>query len=321
MVILVVFPDNPLLLGPIPVHSGCYTRNTICGLTQWITLALTHLIKIFGPGSTMEKNKTKCSFCFILSLSKQEFITDSPFALFCTPACWDTKNITWNSSYLWPEWHMVGEALPRRWSQPGPVWASISVTQINGWESTVVHGSRKFPTSDDSATFRRKWQRQCESETKVVGYFMTDSMFDRGSSNTLNWIFASKLMLTRMFWIHTYKRLLSLCISPYAWGAWVWVARAIGTHPLVSSLAIRGSPHLLSHSAQTMCCSHSLAVAREWIPLLWVLGPVCHVWNKGQHRWIKEQEEDTYVSHLILLTNISLKLEHDSEMKKTASLT
>lgn len=156
MVILVVFPDTRLLLRPIPVHSGCYTRNTICGLTLWITLALPHLIKIFGPGSTMEKNKKKKrSFCFILSLSKQEFIMDLPFALFCTPACSDTKNITWNSSYLWPEWHMAEEALPRRWSQPGPVSASISVTQINGWDSTVVHGSRKFPTSDDSATFRR----------------------------------------------------------------------------------------------------------------------------------------------------------------------
>lgn len=69
-----------------------------------------------------------------------------------------------------------------------------------------------------------------------------------------------KLVLMVMLWIHTYKRLLSLCISPYAWGAWVWIARAIGTHPLFSSLAIRGSPHLLSHPAQTKRCSKSLAV-------------------------------------------------------------
>lgn len=49
----------------------------------------------------------------------------------------------------------------------------------------------------------------------------------------------------------TYKSLLCLRIPPYAWGAWVWIAGSISTHPHFSSLAIRGSPLLLSHSAQT----------------------------------------------------------------------
>lgn len=61
----------------------------------------------------------------------------------------------------------------------------------------------------------------------------------------------NKKTLSHITEVLTYKRLLWLCTSPYTWGAGVWIAGSIGTHPHCSSFAIRGFPHLLSHPAQT----------------------------------------------------------------------
>lgn len=88
----------------------------------------------------------------------------------------------------------------------------------------------------------------------------------------------------------TYKRLLCLCISPDAWGAWVRIAGSIGTHPHFSSLAIWGSPLLLSHSAQTAYSSQLSVVGQARI--LWSVlrapGPACHAWRKQDERGEQE---------------------------------
>lgn len=84
--------------------------------------------------------------------------------------------------------------------------------------------------------------------------------------------------------IPTYKSLLCLWISPYARGAWVWIAGSIGTHPHFSSLAIWGSPLLLSHSAQTTYSSQSSVVglARILWSILRAPRPACHAWREGE---------------------------------------
>ncbi len=91
----------------------------------------------------------------------------------------------------------------------------------------------------------------------------------------------------------TYKSLLCLCISPYAWGAWVWITGSIGTHPHFSSLAMWGSPLLLSHSAQTPYSSQSSVAGQARI--LWSVlrapGPACHAWREEDEREKKEQLE------------------------------
>lgn len=86
--------------------------------------------------------------------------------------------------------------------------------------------------------------------------------------------------------LNTYKSLLCLWTSPYPWGARVRVAGSIGTHPRFSSLAIWGSPLVLSHSAQTTYSSQSSVAgqARVLWSILRAPGPSCHGWRKNRRR-------------------------------------
>lgn len=74
MGILMAFPDYLPLLGPIPIHSGCHTRNTICGLTERNTTLPWPILSKYLDLVQQWGEKNTDNSCFILSLSKQEFI-------------------------------------------------------------------------------------------------------------------------------------------------------------------------------------------------------------------------------------------------------